>query len=154
MGSYLSSHELSLSSDYVMQVTTVEPLNKGHIGTFQLSLVKRLSFIGGRPYLRESFIGGSTVNKIIVGKAGFIRNTNLNQVLSCLVSGKIGSQPLLVILILLTEHIFMDCFAEEAVLLSTNWAVKFVDLVFVEAESWTVGCFAVKTVACSILSLS
>ena len=68
---------------YIETVTdniTVEPPNKGHIGTFRLSLVERLSssrrsiytqnvqlvhfclsFIGGCPYLGGSFIGGSTV---------------------------------------------------------------------------------------------
>ena len=63
------------------KINKVEPLNKGHIGMFQLSLVERLSpswrsiytqsvqlvhfclsIIGGCPYLRMSLIGGSTVH--------------------------------------------------------------------------------------------
>ena len=64
---------------------TVEPPNNGHIGTFQLSLVERLSssrrsiytqnaqlghfclsIIGGCPYLGMSFIGGSTIYTLTV----------------------------------------------------------------------------------------
>ena len=59
----------------------MEPPNSGHIGTFQLSLVNRLSlfrrliytqnvqlvhFVGGCPYLAVSFIGDSTVDHLYI----------------------------------------------------------------------------------------
>lgn len=57
-----------------------------------------------------------------------------------------------VCLVLLTVHSLVDGLARQAVLLSTHWAVKEVDQVFINAPAGAVRCLTV--VAVDLLALS